>query len=153
MSIDRPTRWPWPPLVYGTLLVASTLLDMLVPWELPLSPRARLSGFAIVAAGLALDVWAMLTLMRARTTIMPHRGSVALVTDGPYRFSRNPIYLGNTALLAGVGVLFGSWWVVAAAFLATGIVWVLAVRREEAHLAARFGPVWDDYARRVNRWI
>ena len=75
------------------------------------------------------------------------------MTTGPFSFTRNPIYVGNATLMAGVGVAFGNLWVV---FL--GVVFALAVdrlsiRREERQRAARFGQEWIDYASRVPRWL
>jgi protein-S-isoprenylcysteine O-methyltransferase Ste14 len=153
MNHDRPNVWPWPPLIYlGTLLVWPAV-DHLMPLDMPLSPEVRLGGFGLMLLGFVVDGWAMLTLQRAQTTIMPHRGALVLVSDGPYRFSRNPIYVGNTIVIAGLGVVVASWWLFLGAFVATALVFVLAVRREEMHLALRFGAAWDSYASRVGRWI
>jgi protein-S-isoprenylcysteine O-methyltransferase Ste14 len=153
MNHDRPNVWPWPPLIYlGTLLVWPAV-DHLMPLDMPLSPEVRLGGFGLMLLGFVVDGWAMLTLQRAQTTIMPHRGALVLVSDGPYRFSRNPIYVGNTIVIAGLGVVVASWWLLLGAFVATALVFVLAVRREEMHLALRFGAAWDSYASRVGRWI
>jgi protein-S-isoprenylcysteine O-methyltransferase Ste14 len=75
------------------------------------------------------------------------------VTSGPFALSRNPIYLGNTLLITGAALLFASPWLLAAACVAAALVRVLAIRREEAHLAAQFGSVWTDYTQRTRRWL
>lgn len=153
MFHDRPNTWPWPPLIYLGTLLLWPLADHLMPLDMSLPPAVRLGGFGLMLVGFIIDGWAMLTLRRAHTTIMPHRGALVLVSDGPYRFSRNPIYVGNTIVIAGLGVVIASWWLLLAAFAATALVFVLAVRREEMHLALRFGAAWDSYASRVRRWV
>lgn len=97
------------------------------------------------STSIALDLAAM---RRARTNILPHRGADRLVTGGVFALTRNPIYLGNTPLLAGLGVAFPSMSMVAGALLAALRVDRLAIRREQRHLSARFGQAYaDDVAR------
>jgi protein-S-isoprenylcysteine O-methyltransferase Ste14 len=95
----------------------------------------------------------MAVMWRARANILPHRAATALVTWGPFGFSRNPIYLGNTILLLGAGLAFGIAWFVPVAFAAAALTARLAIAREEAHLNARFGRAWREYAARVRRWV
>ena len=152
----RPNTVPWPPIIY--LAVALAALALGAAWPLASPPPAalrwlRMAGAAIVATGLALDVAAMLVMRRARTNILPHRGADRLVTDGVFALTRNPIYVGNTLLLAGLGVALPSAWMAAGALLAALLVDRLAIRREERHLSARFGPAYADYVARVPRWI
>lgn len=152
----RPNRIPWPPLIYVAAVVAALALGAL--WPLPAAgwtPPAwlRPAALAIAAAGIALDLAAMATMRRARTNILPHRGADRLVTGGVFALSRNPIYLGNTLLLAGAGLALPSAWLVAAAPVAAVLVDRLAIRREERHLAARFGAAYAAYTARVPRWL
>ena len=113
----------------------------------------RAAGIAAILAGLGLDVATMVTMRRARANILPHRAATALVTGGPFALSRNPIYLGNTMMLGGAGLAFANAWFLLAAWMAARLVTVLAIQREEAHLASRFGAAWDAYARRTPRWL
>ena len=107
----------------------------------------------MVAAALAIDVGAMRTMSKHRTTILPHRGSAHLVTDGPFSFTRNPIYLGNTMLTLGIGLISGNLWFMAMALVAAFATQKLAIEREEKHLYERFGKRFRDYSKRVRRWI
>lgn len=152
---ERPNAVPWPPILYVCAVVAAALLYLVHPVTFPnwAKPLAALLGVAILTAGIILDVNAIRTLNRARTTVMPHRASSALVTDGPYRFTRNPIYLGNTTALVGLALVFDVPWFLLTAPIAALAVDRLAIRREEAHLAARFGEEWRAYAARVPRWL
>lgn len=152
----RPNTVPWPPIIY--LAVALAALGMGAAWPLASPPPTslrwlRMAGAVIAGTGIALDVAAMLAMRRARTNILPHRGADRLVTDGAFALTRNPIYVGNTLLLAGVGLATPSAWMVAGALLAALLVDRLAIRREERHLSARFGQAYADYAARVPRWI
>ncbi|WP_181706782.1 methyltransferase family protein [Chthonobacter rhizosphaerae] len=147
---DRPNRLPWPPMILLGTLFAGVTLEALAPTSLPV-PAAV--GLALVAAALAVDVWAMVTMARAKTNILPHRAADRLVTSGPFHFSRNPIYVGNAALIAGCGIAVGSVWLLALAPVAAYATHRLAVLREERHLAARFGEAWAAYARSTPRWL
>ncbi len=71
----------------------------------------------------------------------------------PFSKSRNPIYVANTLLVLGAGLLFGILWLVIAALLAAFATQKLAIEREERHLAARFGPDWRAYAAQTPRWL
>lgn len=151
---DAPNRWPWPPMLYAGAIVAALLLERGVTATSHGGgvALATLGGIAI-AAGLALELGTAWTIRRAKTTIMPHRAATRLVTWGPFRLSRNPIYLGNTFLLVGLGLVFDNLWLVGLAFVAAAATQKLAIEREERHLARRFGAEWEAYAARVRRWV
>ena len=102
---------------------------------------------------IALDVTAALAFRRHRTTILPHRGATALVTDGPFAKSRNPIYVANTLLVSGAGLLFGVGWLVLAGLAGAVLTQKLAIEREERHLAARFGGPGRTMRRGRPRWL
>lgn len=153
---ERPNKVPWPPILYLAVVLAALALEAI--WPMGPIPAAtlvglRIGGFVIAAAGLGLDLAAMLAMHRARTNILPHRAADRLVTGGVFAISRNPIYLGNTVLLIGAALALPSLWMAAGALLAAALVDRLAIRREERHLAARFGQAFADYAGRVPRWI
>ena len=150
MNAETPNRIPWPPLIYATAVIAGLLANWVFPALLPTS--LVWPGFALLAAGLALDVWAMWTMFSARTNILPHRAADSLVTSGPFAFMRNPIYVGNTIATTGLGMALQNGWLLAAAAAAAVFTHQLAVVREEAHLKAKFGKAWDEYAARVKRW-
>jgi protein-S-isoprenylcysteine O-methyltransferase Ste14 len=150
---DRPNRLPMPPLIYvGCLLGGWLLAEYMPPVDLP-RELMRIKGAVMLGLGLMLMVWSSSALTRARTTVLPNRASTALVTTGPFSFSRNPIYVGNTLVLAGFGGIAGSLWYWVAAAVALFLVDRLAVRREEAHLAERFPAGWAAYTARVRRWL
>ncbi len=141
-------------MIYGAALAVGIGLGWLLPlgWPaaLPGLPT-RVAGAGVALLGLGLDLWAVATLHRARTNILPHRAADHLVTHGPFALTRNPIYLGNTLLVLGLGLALLNVWLMAAALAAALATDHLAARREEMHLAARFGPAFATYAARVPR--
>lgn len=152
---ERPNRRPWPPIIYGAAVIASIALGFVLPLPLEwLAWGLRLTaGMALIAAAVAFEIRAARAMKAAATTIMPHRRSSHLVTSGPFAWSRNPIYLGNTVLMIGIGLLAGSGWFVLFGLAAAIIVTELAIKREERHLAALFGEEYERYRRRVRRWL
>ncbi len=149
----RPNVIPWPPVIYTTAAIVGLALHSVFPLHLPLGAGGRVLGLGLAICGVLLDVSAMAVMARAHTTILPHHAASRLVTAGPFAWTRNPIYLGNTLLFAGIGLATQARWFIPLAFAAAFAVDRLAIRREEAHLRARFGETWDAYARCVPRWI
>ena len=119
----------------------------------PLGDALVWPGWALVAAGVALTVWSAVAFRRARTTIVPHQSPSALVESGPYRFSRNPIYLADLVILAGVALILGA--PLALILLAPfrEVLRRLFVLPEEVVLERDLGPVYLDYKARVPRGL
>jgi len=114
---------------------------------------AHVAGLGLGLAGLALFAWAAWTLRRHGTTILPDKAADVLVTDGPYRLRRNPIYIAHVLILLGVAeVTHNIWFAVAAAAYVPLVSW-LAVLPEERHLEARFGDAYRAYMAKTRRWI
>ena len=154
-EFERPSRFPWPPVLLAATVAAAWLLNIYLPLEWPGmdDTAARFAGLGLGAAGIALLIWSAITLRRARTTVLPHAGSTALVTDGPYRFRRNPIYLADILILFGLAELTKIiWLVILTPMFALLVIW-LAILPEERHLEARFGDAYRAYKERTRRLI
>ena len=152
--IEAPNRIPWPPILYGLALLVGVGLGKVAPAPAWLDgPVARGLGGLLLALGLGLDLAAAITMWRRRANILPHRPATALVTSGPFAWSRNPIYLGNTTALCGAGLAFANPWLIGTGLIAAVAVNRLAIVREEAHLARLFGGDWEAYCRRTPRWL
>lgn len=152
----RPNTIPWPPIVYLAAVAIAILAHVFLPlpWiGAPLSDLLFAAGWLLLAAAIAMEYAAMRTMARARTTILPTKASEHLVTSGPFSFTRNPIYLGNTVLMIGIGLIAGVAWFLVLAIIAAFTTQKLAIEREEKHLQARFGKRYGDYAKRVRRWV
>lgn len=158
MSSDtaRPNALPWPPLIYLAAAAAALLLHGV--WPLPWVPGILADllfaiGWLLIAAALVLDVLAMRTLWGAGTTVRPDRTTSHLVTSGPYALTRNPIYLGNTMLVIGIGLVTGITWFIPCALLAAFVTQKVTIEREERLLDMKFAKRYRDYSRKVRRWI
>ena len=153
-AIRPPNRIPWPPILFIVAALVAVGLGMVVPGPAWLeTPVVRVLGWAALLSGLGLDLAAMRTMSGQRANILPHRAATALVTTGPFAWSRNPIYLGNTIVLLGAAGAFANPWFLLAAPAAAIAVTRLAIVREEAHLAGLFGPAWRAYCLRTPRWL
>lgn len=148
---ERPSRTPWPPILLGLCLLGAILVERVVP--LPTGIESRAAGLGLIILAFSIDAWVFEVFRRHRTEILPHKAATSLVTEGPFRFSRNPIYVGNALLILAGLFLTGSAWFLLGAVIFVLAVTPLAIQREERHLAAKFGPEWDEYAARVRRWI
>ncbi len=139
-------------LTYAALLCALVLFYGRA--HLPASMGARqIAGMLLGAAGVALALWCALTFAwLGKGTPAPFDPPRRLVTRGPYRFVRNPIYLGAGAALAGAALLYGSLRLVGYAALFLLAAHLFVVWYEEPTLRRTFGPEYEAYCRRVRRW-
>ncbi len=149
----RPRTLLPPPLVYAAGLVAAWWLHGDHPLPLVIGQLAFPLGWGLIAVGLAGFVWALSAIWGHHTTVNPYRAASNLVTEGPFRYSRNPIYLSDWFIYAGVTLLLQSLW----PLLLAPLVWVAmrygVIAHEEAHLEARFGEEYRRYRARVRRWL
>jgi protein-S-isoprenylcysteine O-methyltransferase Ste14 len=148
-------RFPPPFLFVGGLAIAALLHSL---WALPILAQPRQEGMLVLAyvflfAGLAWMSWGLITFLRARTAIIPHHPATRLVTSGPYRFGRNPMYLGLSAVYLGITLWLNTVWAILLfpAVIAGLIEFV--IRREERYLNETFGEDYERYRRRVSRWF
>ena len=119
----------------------------------PLGDGLVWPGWTLVAAGIALAVWSAAAFRRARTTIVPHQPPSALVETGPYRFSRNPIYLADLVILAGAALILGAPHALILLVPFREVLLRLFIRPEEAVLARDLGQPYLAYKARVRRWF
>lgn len=142
-----------PPVLYALPLVAAALLH--AGWPLPLLPEsvARALGAIVVAAGLLLGASALGLFRRARTSPLPIRPTTALVASGPYRFTRNPMYVGMAAVYLGVTLWMNSAWPLLFFPLVIVFVQRMAILPEERYLEAKFGDEYRRYRAQVRRWL
>lgn len=150
----RPRTLVLPPLPYALALYAAWWLDRhWLAWPLDMGGLNQPMGWLLMGAGLTLFTWTLATFWRHRTTVNPYKAASDLATDGPFRISRNPIYLGDWLIYTGVTLLLASLWPLAFAPLVWLIIRFGVIRHEEAHLEAKFGQPYRDYRTRVRRWL
>ncbi|MEO0542577.1 MAG: isoprenylcysteine carboxylmethyltransferase family protein [Pseudomonadota bacterium] len=150
---DRPNRLPWPPMILVLALFGGYLLQNSYPTGIAFPGNTRLIGGGVIALALLIDVAAMYTLWRGRTTILPNQKSDNLVASGIFRLSRNPIYVANVLLIIGFALRWSNAWLFLLAPLAGLATQELAIKREEKHLEAQFGDEYLSYKSRVRRWL
>jgi len=142
-----------PPLIYLGALAAGLLADALYPVALMPGAVAWGVGWPLIGAGLILGFLGDRAMRNANTNVSPYRPATKLVTKGPYRRTRNPLYLSVTLVYGGVGVLANALWAI---LLLPAVLIVMrcgVIEREERYLERKFGEEYLEYKARVRRWI
>jgi protein-S-isoprenylcysteine O-methyltransferase Ste14 len=141
-----------PPFLFATAIAAGIVLHLAWPWSfMPRAVRWPI-GVMLSIAGVALFVAAIRAFDAAGTPVPGNRSTTAIVRSGPYRFSRNPIYVAFALIHLGVAASFGSWWLLVTLAVSIGVIATRIVPREERYLEARFGPIYRAYKSSVRRW-
>jgi len=151
---DRPGLFAPPPLIYLVALVLGIVAQMIQPWVLPVPTVIRWGlGGALALAAIVLGITARNTFARAGTNVNPYQPATCLVTEGPFRFSRNPMYLGMTMLFAGGILMLRNGWLLILLPLLMILMHVAVVLREERYLGKKFGEEYAAYCSRVRRYF
>ncbi len=142
-----------PPLIYAGALSAGLLLQRLAP--LPFLPRSvsRIAGIVLIVLNFCIGVPSFVAMRRARTHLDPWHPTTAIVTAGPYRYTRNPLYLSLAIFYTGIAFLANSLWAV---LFLPGVLVIMSrgvIAREEQYLERKFGAVYLQYKARVRRWL
>jgi protein-S-isoprenylcysteine O-methyltransferase Ste14 len=143
----------WPPFAIGPPLLFGWLVTRILGdpvdvggWRVPL-------GWVLVILFVVWNGWALWLFGRHRTGLLPGQTTEALIKEGPFRLSRNPLYVGLLALYLGLALLAPTvWGLVLFPVAALLLLWG-AIRPEERYLHERLGATYDQYARRVRRWL
>ena len=143
----------WPPVAIGVPLLvgwsATTLWGDPVDlggWRVPL-------GWVLVLLFVGWNGWSLWLFGRHRTGLLPGQATQAMIEEGPYRLSRNPLYVGLLALYLGLALLAPTFWGLVLFPAAVLLLLWGAILPEERFLHERFGAEYDEYARRVRRWL
>ena len=142
-----------PPLVVLAGLAIGLVLSTWAPTEYLDRAIAHLVGGVLTGIGLLLALSAVYAFFRARTNLRPDRPSSALVRTGPYRFTRNPMYVSMTIVYLGVAVMMQSLWSLLLLPLVVAFIRTKVIAREEAYMERRFGAEYLRYKSEVRRWL
>jgi protein-S-isoprenylcysteine O-methyltransferase Ste14 len=142
-----------PPVIFAAGFAAGWGLGRMWPVRVFAWGGFRMAGWLVAVAAGVLAAWGLWTMLRARTNINPHKPAVTLLTSGPFRWSRNPLYLSLVLLTTGAAVYWDMVWVLATLVPVVGVMGRFVIRREERHLEAKFGEAYREYMRRVRRWV
>jgi protein-S-isoprenylcysteine O-methyltransferase Ste14 len=141
-----------PPLLYAVALAAMLALRWL--WPLPIfSGSAFWPGVALVAPDVGLLIWGRQTLVTGGTNVDPSLPSTAVVTSGPYRFSRNPLYMGLAVVYLGLTLALDTWWGIILLALVLIVMHQGVIQREERYLERKFGDGYRQYRAAVRRYL
>ena len=150
---DHPHVLAPPPVIYGLFLAAGLGLNYLLPTVVLPAVFCYPVGGVLFVSGLCLVVAAIRRFHQANTPVEPWKESRAIVMDGPYRYSRNPIYAAMSSMYLGVGFAVNSLWILA---LFVPLIVVMrhgVIAREERYLEKKFGDTYRSYKARVRRWL
>ena len=142
-----------PPVIFAAAFGLGLALNALAPLAV-LPHDARLpAGLAFVAASAVIVAFAGWRFLRHRTTVHVHRPTTALITDGPFRYSRNPAYVALVLLYLGGALIVDSVWILAMVVPAIAVLHYGVIVREERYLERLFGDDYRVYKTRVRRWL
>jgi len=141
-----------PPLIHAVGLTAGLLLNAAAPVGRVPAPMRAIGALPLLA-GISFIGLSLREMRRARTNVSPYKPTEALVEAGPYRLSRNPIYVGFALIHAGVGLLTGAAWALVSLVPAVAVIRFGVIDREERYLRRRLGRPYEEYAARVRRWL
>ena len=134
-------------------LIGGVLVNIYLPFPIWPGSTIRMIGFLPFLLGATLFAWARATFRRHMTALMPWARTTALVTDGPYRFTRNPIYLAFELMYLGLSCIFDSAYVLIMLLVVVVLFDRVQIPREERYLQGIFGAEFDSYATKVRRWL
>ena len=150
---DRPEIPIKPGWYFAMYYIMGVGFDTLFPTNVfPESVRFTL-GVGLVLAGAILNSTSLGRFKKARTNHETNKPARVLITDGPYSFSRNPIYLGFMCLYMGLGIFLNNLWIFVLGAPLVATIQALIVAREEDYLAGKFGEEYGEYCQSVRRWL
>jgi len=143
-----------PPIMWVVAVLAGLVLNWLMPLPfIPAAVPAAWLGALVFVVALALFGWAIATMTRAGTNVPSKLPTTTIVDIGPFRFTRNPIYVGMMLGLIGLAVAFNSLWLLLMLVPFALVIRYVVVASEEAYLERKFGDAYRSYCARVRRWL
>lgn len=142
-----------PPFLYVGLFLLGLLLERTAPAVSLPRALALPAAALLLVPGVGLLYWSLALFLRARTSPLPMRPTTSIVRLGPYRWTRNPMYLGMLLIYLGVALWFDVFWALVLAPFVVLLVNRLVIRKEEGYLEATFGDEYRRFKAQVRRWV
>jgi protein-S-isoprenylcysteine O-methyltransferase Ste14 len=142
-----------PPVLLGAVLITVFALKRLFHPHVVSQSIALSAGPAVTILAVAFAVWAVITMKRGGSSVPTHLPTDAIVRRGPYRLSRNPIYVSMIGLLLGVGIWSDNVWFLPLVIVFAGLLQWGVISREENYLERKFGDEYASYKSKVRRWL
>lgn len=149
---DSPRVVALPPLLYAGGLALAFMARSVAPLPVLPWPHLWIAG-PLLFVGVALASWGRRALVSAGTNVDPRKPATALVTAGPYRYSRNPLYLALTLVYLAVASFANDLWFPPVLVVVLMVMQYGVIHREERYLEAKFGDAYREYRARVRRWL
>ena len=153
VTADRPGVLVFPPLLYFSALLMGTALEFVRRWDFAVPTLLRWVAAAVGVGALVLAMRARATFRRAGTNVNPMQAATALVESGPFRVTRNPMYVAMTVFYVAIAVATRVAWFLVLLVPVLAVMHWGVVLREERYLGSKFGAPYDEYRRRVRRYV
>ena len=150
---DSPGVVAPPPLIYGVPLAAGLYMNRADPFPIIPEQYARWIGVALLAVAVVMGVSAFAQFWRKHTAVMPYRPTTAIIQSGPFRITRNPLYLSLAIGYIGIAMLMNAAWPLLLLPLVLLVMHRGVILREERYLEQKFGDEYNSYKMRVRRWL
>ena len=150
---DSPEVLTFPPVIYATFFIIGIITDRALSHSIEFFGFPHRAGWALAVVGFLIVGWAVARFVKAKTHIDVRNPATTLVSDGPYRFSRNPMYLAATLLYTGVAIAYGKTATLALLIPCLVVMHYGVITREERYLDGKFGDAYRTYRAKVRRWL
>jgi len=150
---DSPQVITLPPFVFLGGIIIGFIIDFFIPAPFFSEAYDLPAGLFVIALGIALMTWAVRTFNAAGTNVDVRQPSTKVVSDGPYRYSRNPIYVAMGLIVLGAAIWLNSLWILFSLVIILPIIETGVIRREEGYLERKFGTQYSEYKAKVRRWV
>jgi protein-S-isoprenylcysteine O-methyltransferase Ste14 len=142
-----------PPAIFASCILLGSGLQYLRPVGLGIPESIEVLGYLLVLFGITIAILVATSFRRAGTAIEPWKPTTSIVTTGFYAWSRNPIYAGFCLINIGIGIANNSLWIFVSFIPAAFLLYHVAIAKEEAYLAEKFGEEYLAYKNKVRRWV
>jgi protein-S-isoprenylcysteine O-methyltransferase Ste14 len=142
-----------PPAIFASCILLGSGLQYLRPVGLGIPESIEVLGYLLVLFGITIAILVATSFRRAGTAIEPWKPTTSIVTTGFYAWSRNPIYAGFCLINIGIGIASNSLWIFVSFIPAAFLLYHVAIAKEEAYLAEKFGEEYLAYKNKVRRWV
>jgi protein-S-isoprenylcysteine O-methyltransferase Ste14 len=142
-----------PPTYFALCLVIAVVLHFLIPIKQIIIYPLNFLGFLFFIIGGILNIWTDQLFKKYKTTVKPDEKPSSFIQTGPFKISRNPMYLGMAILLAGAGFILGSIISFTGALLFIAAMEIAFIPGEENRLREKFGEEFNTYRKKVRRWL
>ena len=147
----------FPPGIPILAIATGSIIEWLVPMDigyvLPTPERYYVGGVLAIGAILFLGLWSVVLFRKGGQNENPWKPTPSIEVSGPYRFTRNPMYLQMVLVSIGVGIAFNNYWILLLTPVVAWALYICAIRPEEAYLEEKFGEEYLSYKARVRRWL